>query len=286
VLQIGHQVLADLKSKDLQMYFTDPATENVLLKYGYASTLDRSTTHDGFYVVQQNLSASKASQYVQTILHDTVTLDNRGGATHQLTIRLVYNQAGPVYGYDTYYDYLRVYVPVSSQLLSGDGFSSGEPLCGGAYGVCPVDGPYKSGELVCPAGQYQPGASPPTLTYPDGGTWLPLQTLGKPTNTTSDESGRAMYGGWVIVPKNCTMTVTLSWYVPRMSEQPYTLLVQRQAGVFPELDLTILPDAANCATLGISGLHYDSVLTRDVNFTPSAYHASQGQPGCYPHSSV
>ena len=43
--------------------------------------MDRSTTHDGLYVVQANLSASKASQYVQTIMHDTVTLDAAGVCT-------------------------------------------------------------------------------------------------------------------------------------------------------------------------------------------------------------
>lgn len=288
IMAITHQVLADLKSKDLQMYFTDQATENVLMKYQYAGLLDRSTAHDGLYVVQENLSASKASQYVQTSLHDTVTLDSAGGATHILQMRLVYNQAGPVYGYDTYYDYVRVYVPPSSRLLSSDGFSSGTPLCGGAYGDCPINGPYPGSELVCPAGQYQPGASPPTLTAPDGATWQPLQTLGGPTNTDSDEPGRAMYGGWVIVPKNCTMNVTLSWYVPPMSAQPYSLLVQRQAGTFPELDLSILPAAAACTRLGSAGLHFDTILARDTSFALPASHTpaqSQGQ-NCYPHMPV
>lgn len=285
LLAIAHQVLDDLQTKDVQVYFTDPGAEKVLMRYGYAGQLDRSTTRDSLFVVQQNLSASKASQYVQTIMHDTVSLDSKGGATHLLQIRLVYNQAGPVYGYDTYYDYLRVYVPPNSRLLSGDGFSSGTPLCGGSYGDCAVNGPYPDGELACPAGQYQPGASPPSLFGSDGGTWEPLQTLGGPTNTTSDEPGRAMYGGWVIVPKNCTMTVTLSWYVPPMSQHGYSLLVQRQAGTFPELDLSILPDAANCASLATTGLHFDGMLLKDTSFVPPVYKPSkQGAQSCYPRS--
>lgn len=285
LLALAHQVLYDLQSKDLQAYFTDPATENVLTQYGYAGQLDRSTTHDGFYVVQENLSASKASQYVQTVMHDTVTLDKQGGATHLLQFHLVYNQAGPVYGYDTYYDYVRVYVPSNSTLLYGDGFASGTPLCGGSYGDCPLNGVYPGDELKCPAGQYQPGASPPSLMGSDGGTWEPLQTVGAPTNTASDEPGRAMYGGWVVVPKNCTMNVTLSWYVPKLSAQPYSLLVQRQAGTFPELDLSILPDAADCANLGTTGLHFNGILVKDSSFTVPAYHA-QGQQHCYPRQGV
>jgi hypothetical protein len=287
LLAIAHQVLDDLQAKDVQIYFTDPGAERVLLHYGYAGQLDRSPGHDSLFVVQQNLSASKASQYIQTNMHDSVTLDSAGGATHLLQIRLVYDQAGPVYGYDTYYDYLRVYVPPDSRLIAGDGFSSGTPLCGGNYGDCPVDGPYPGGELTCPAGQYQPGASPPSLAGSDGSTWQPLQTLGGPTNTTSDEPERAMYGGWVIVPKDCTITVTLSWYVPPAAQHNYVLLIQRQAGTFPELDLSILPDAADCARLATAGLHFAGLLLKDTSFTPAAYKAATPRAqSCYPHSSV
>ncbi len=277
---IANQVVSDLKTKDLQIYFTDPGAESLLTHYGYAGQMDRSTTHDGFYVVQENLSVSKASQFVQTIMHDTVTLNSQGGATHVLQVRLVYNQDGPVYGYDTYYDYLRIYTPPSSQLLWGDGFATNQPLCGGNYGSCPVNGAYPNGELTCPAGQYQPGASPPYLTDSNGSAWGALHTVAGPTNTTSDEPGRAMYGGWVIVPKNCTMNVTLSWYVPPMSQQPYSLLVQRQAGTFPELDLTILPSAANCASLHTAGMHFDDILTEDSSFTSTTSRGSK--QGCYP----
>ncbi|HEY1352852.1 MAG TPA: DUF4012 domain-containing protein [Ktedonobacteraceae bacterium] len=287
LLAIAHQMLNDLQARDVQIYFTDPDAERVLVRYGYAGQLDRATTHDSLFVVQQNLSASKASQYIQTHMHDSVTLDSAGGATHLLQIRLVYNQAGPVYGYDTYYDYLRVYVPPESRLISGDGFSSGTPLCGGSYGDCPVDGPYPAGELTCPAGQYQPGASPPSLTGSDGSAWQPLQTLGAPTNTTSDEPERAMYGGWVIVPKDCTITVTLSWYVPPIAQHNYALLIQRQAGTFPELDLSILPDATDCASLATAGLHFAGLLLKDTSFTPTPYKpVAVSAQSCYPRSSV
>lgn len=287
LLSIAHQVLSDLKTRDLQVYFTDPTAENLLMQYGYAGQLDRSLRHDGLYVVQENLSASKASQFVQTMMHDTVTLNAQGGATHVLQIRLVYNQAGPVYGYDTYYDYLRVYVPPTSVLLWGDGFSTDTPLCGGRYGNCPVDGVYPGGELNCPSGQYQPGDSPPTFADPGGADWQPLRVIGGPTNTTSDEPGRAMYGGWVLVPKNCTMNVTLTWYVPPAAGQPYSLLVQRQAGTFPELDLTVLPGADNCRRLHTAGLHFEGILTQDASFTPASYNSSKsGAQSCYPGQGV
>jgi len=73
-----------------------------------------------------------------------------------------------------------------------------------------------------------------------------------------------MFGGYVVVPKNCTMTVTLSWYVPPLVHNPYALLVQRQAATFPELDLTVLASSSNCATT--SALHFNGTLTEDTSF--------------------
>src|SRR6266567_4134471 len=286
-IAIGRQILYDLKTRDLQVYVTNAQIENLLMQYGDAAQIDRSTTHDGLYVVQTNISASKASQYVRTIIHDTVTLDATGGATHLMQLRLVYNQLGPVYGYDGYRDYIRVYVPPTSKFLAGNGFDTGVPLCGGFYVACPQYNVYQHGELLCPAGLSQPGAKPPSIGDPNGGRWRPLDTIGPPTNRTSDEAGRAMFGGLVVVPKNCTMTVTLSWYVPPMGHGPYALLVQRQAGTFPELDLTILPTPGNCALLKTMGQHFDGVLTEDASFLLKASRpASNAQTGCYPQPGV
>ena len=286
LLAIGQEVLHDLKTKDLQVYFTDPQAENFLTQYNDAAQLNRSLTGDGLYVVQANVSASKASQYVKTLLHDTVTLDAAGGATHLLQLRLVYNQIGPVYGYDTYRDYVRVYVPPDSKLLYGNGFDTGVPLCGGVGVQCSPTGVYPQDQLVCPTGLYQPGAQAPSISDPDGGRWHPLDTIGQPTNLNSDEPGRAMFGGMVVVPKNCTMTVTLSWYVPPLAKN-YTLLVQKQSGTLPELDLTILPTPGACASLDVTALHFDGIMNTDMSFSAQHFKAAlRGGSPCYPQPAV
>ena len=283
IIAIGRQMLHDLKTKDLQIYMTNPEVEDLLIQDGDAAQMDRSTAHDGLYVVQANVSASKASQFVRTIMHDTVTLDAHGGVTHVLQLRLVYSQAGPVYGYDTYHDYVRVYVPPGSQFLWGDGFDTGQPLCGGWLGDCPQAQVYSADELLCPLRQYQPGAQAPSTKDENGGRWHPLDTVGPPSNRSSDEPGRAMYGGWVIVPKNCTMTVTLSWYVPPLSEKNYSLLIQRQAGTFPELDVTVLPRPESCT----AGKYFNGVLGVDVSLTlNTAAVQSDRSTNCYPQPGI
>ena len=93
-----------------------------------------------------------------------------------------------------------------------------------------------------------------------------------------------MFGGWAVVPKNCSMTITLSWYVPPMGHAPYTLLVQREAGMYPELDLTILPTPGDCAALKTTGLHFDGLMSEDMSFTPSTFKstAKTALIACYP----
>ncbi len=286
LIAIARQMLQDLKTKDLQVYVTNPQIEGLLTRYGDAATIDRSNAHDGLYVVQANISASKASQYVRTSMHDTVTLDSQGGARHVLQLRFVYNQVGPVYGYDTYHDYVRVYVPSTSKYLWGDGFDTGTPLCGATYTACPQRDVYPANELLCPAGQFQPGAEAPTFSDESGATWHPLDSVGPPTNLVSDEAGRAMFGGLVIIPKNCTMTVTLSWYVPGHNPaSPYSLLVQRQAGTFPELDLTLLAGPGSCAALHWEGQHFDGLLLEDATFSIKTLPAQQ-RWNCYPQPGV
>lgn len=266
LVTLGFQMLQDLKTKDLQIYVTNDQIENLLRQRGYAAEVDRSTTRDGLYIVQANVSASKASQYVRTVLKDTVSLDKQGGATHVMRLQLVYNQAGPVYGLDTYRDYIRVYVPTGSKLLWGDGFDTGEPLCGGPLPACSANGIYPQQQLVCPAGQYDAGYAAPMLDDPYSGQAHPLDKVGPPTNKKSDVVGRAMFGGYVVIPKNCTMMVTLSWYVPPQGNSPYTLLVQRQASTFPELDLTMLSAAGSCATMATATTHFNGILTEDTSF--------------------
>ncbi len=262
LLPMGNEMVQSMKSKDLQIYVTNPQLEALIGKYGSTASMDRSTTHDGLFIVQSNLSASKASQYVTTKIQDTVTLDKQGGATHNLQLTLDYQQKGDVYGFDTYRDYVRMYVPVNSRLLTGNGFDEyDKPYCGDAqsgYTLCQSD-VYGDGSLVC-SPPIEMGYATSYLNDPYANKDHPLDVTGPPQNQQSDEQGRAMFGGWVVIPKNCTMKVTVSWYVPPMSKQPYSLLLQAQANVYSPLDLTIQSAAGTCVQQQGKSLHFAQVM--------------------------
>jgi len=242
LVKIMQNAVKDIQSRDLEIYFTNPLAEGWMIQHGYSGAMDTFSKQDGFMVVQSNISISKASQYVHTTEQDQISFDSQGGANHNLTITLDYKQTGPVYGYDTYADYIRVYAPANAQLQGGDGFDSGKALCvikSRTRGQCaqyttssPSDARY------CPNGNYTLGPSG------TGNNNWPVDSLSGPTQHTSDLPGRAMWGGLTLTPKNCISTITLQWYVPNAirhipGQSPYSLLVQKQGGYIPTVQITI-----------------------------------------------
>jgi hypothetical protein len=285
LMAIMQGALKDIQSRDLEIYFTNPLVEGWLVHNGYSGAMNTFSSHDGFMVVQANISISKASQYVHTTYQDNIVLDAQGGATHNLTITLNYQQTGPVYGYDTYADYIRVYAPAGAQLLGGDGFDSGQALCtpaksstgeGGTGGLTTSIPPprtscaqYNAGfpdnSRYCPSGNYSLG-----LGYVPGKgvmNW-PVDSVGGPTQLSSDLPGRAMWGGLTVTPKNCISTITLQWYVPHevknvRGQSPYTVLVGKQGGYVPQVQITVDTSAIK----GLKPFSYEGNLIADRVFS-------------------
>ena len=292
LIQVVKNAVKDIQSRDLEIYFTNPTAEAWLVEHGYSGGMDTFSKQDGFMVVQANISISKASQFVHTTEHDDVVLDAQGGATHNLTITLNYQQTGPVYGFDTYADYIRVYAPANAQLLSGDGFDTGQCLpAPGGTGCCtssvaapPVTPPgskgnsppppvnngcaiyktsFPSDTRYCPNGDYDLG---------DRNFQVPwkIDSLGTPTALTSDLPGRAMWGGLTETPKNCISSIKLSWYVPHAvkitsGQPPYSLLIQKQGGYIPTIEITI--DDSAFANKGMKPYQVHQDLTADKVFS-------------------
>ena len=214
LLPMANELLQSMKTKDLQIYVTNPQLEALIGKYGSTAALDRSTTHDGLFIVQSNLSASKASQYVTTSIKDTIALDSKGGATHNLHMTLDYQQKGDVYGLDTYRDYIRIYTPIISSSFQETASIKAESRIVGinnqgmfsaslmSMGTSLLSALHRSRDRAY-ATQYLSGDDPTEMDWSG-----PLEYGPEPTDRQSDETGRAMFAGWVIIPKNCTMKVT------------------------------------------------------------------------------
>jgi len=228
LIPVVRQMFADMQSKDIEVYLSNPTLEKILHTLRADGSADTTPHMDSFYLAQENISVAKSTPYVAVTQHDDVTLDSKGGATHNLTVTMQYNPTGPVYGYITYREYVRLYAPAQAKLISADGFDTGQVMCTEApTSTCPAY-PYPNGELYCPSGNYSPGAETPTLPGTgsilgsDGKTPMPLDYLGAPPNTTSDIPGLTMWGGFVVIPQGCTETLTVSWYSPNVAAPSVT----------------------------------------------------------------
>ena len=303
LVKIMQNAVKDIQSRDLEIYFTNPLAEGWMVQHGYSGAMDTFSKQDGFMVVQSNISISKASQYVHTTEQDNISFDAQGGAYHNLTITLDYKQTGPVYGYDTYADYIRVYAPANAQLQGGNGFDSGHCMnsatvqtgtgSGGTGNSCcnsnPVPKPtggngnsplgvtgsqpdpcaqfatsFPSSARYCPNGNY-------SLGLRGLGSYWPNDSLGPPTELTTDLPGRAMWGGLTLTPKNCISTITLQWYVPNAikhlsGQAPYSILVQKQGGYIPTVQITI----DTSAIPGLKPFNFQGDIAADRLFSLSS----------------
>ncbi len=297
LLSVVEGIFSDLKSHEIQIYLTNPEMESFLLQLGFASRLSTAPGQDSFMMDQANVSIAKSTPNVAVDVHDEVALDAAGGATHHVLITFAntLSKVNPYSYITTYRDYVRVYVPQQSQLQFANGFDTGTPVCWAAPAsnpgageparfrslpFCPSSGFFPDKSLVCPNGGWGPGPEGSNIFGNDGNTNWPVEDTGYPTNTTSDLPGLAMYGGYVVVPRNCTATVTLNYYVPNVAlpaasvgaQAPaYSYLVERQAGAPVTLNLHIQP-ASTVAAESNKSVQFSGTLGRDLTFTVARVH--------------
>ncbi len=119
-------LIGSLHTKDLQIYFNAPAAESIL-QFSHVDATIPPSTDDNFFIVDTNLAADTANQFITSTLNDQVSLDSSGNATHHTSISYVWLKNGDVYGTPLYRDYARIYVPIGSSLQGQQGWLSGTP---------------------------------------------------------------------------------------------------------------------------------------------------------------
>ncbi|HEX9056713.1 MAG TPA: DUF4012 domain-containing protein [Ktedonobacterales bacterium] len=302
LLSLAKVMEQDMRSHEIQIYVTNPKIETMLLQHSLGSHLTTSAGQDSIMIDQANVSVSKASPYIDTTMQDNVVLDTKGGATHNITITMHNTMKGPYYGYSTYRDYVRVYVPEQATLQWANGFDTGRPVCWvapawdpkatkperfKALPACPTVGFFPDGSLKCPAGGWGPGPRSSDAFGADGKTNYPVDDTGYPTNYTSDVRGRAVYGGFVTIPAFCTSVITLQYYVPNVAlpsnvvpdkAPAYSYAIERQAGTSIKLDIHIKP-VTSIAAESAAPVHYQATLTTDTTLVIPRVNTSTGVLG-------
>lgn len=116
---------SSLEKKDIQAYFTSAESEKTVAALGWSGKLaDISPTTDYLMVVNTNLQGQKSdSKIQQTITHQAVIAED-GSITDTVIIKREHtgNPGEKYYGAPNF-NYLRIYVPKGSELLSAQGFT-------------------------------------------------------------------------------------------------------------------------------------------------------------------
>jgi hypothetical protein len=119
VLQVALQALP---TKDVQLYLNDSRAEQALARAHRAGAVE-ATSGDELLVVDTNISPNKADDNIDEVQSDAIILDSQGNATHHVTVAYHWKRTAPVYGSSTYTDYVRFYIPSSSQVQATNGFT-------------------------------------------------------------------------------------------------------------------------------------------------------------------
>lgn len=131
-------VTQGLEEKHLQVYVRDPQAATMLAANGWDGRVPPPLDHDALLVVDMNMGYNKANVFIDRDLDYAVTLDAEGGALADLIVthRHTGQETGEAcwqgtldeyiaradYGALTnkcYWNYMRVYAPQGSELLSG-----------------------------------------------------------------------------------------------------------------------------------------------------------------------
>ena len=114
-------LMNSLRSKDIQIYFNSRVAEDLLHSYHLDSAV-QSSMGDNLFVVDTNFSPNKANAFITNTLNDQVIIDQNGNSTHYTTLSYAWKVKGDAYGSPLYRDYVRVYVPPRSTLLTQSGW--------------------------------------------------------------------------------------------------------------------------------------------------------------------
>ena len=212
-----------LEQKEIQLYFSDKITENAVEDYGWSGKIiSTNPDQDYLLVVNTNIQGQKTDANIkQTISHQAV-IDNNGTITDTVTVTRTHTGTdnGGLYG-STNIDYIRIYVPVGSELISANGFT-------------------------WPDEKYF--RAPDNWTKKDSF----LETLEKEIGIDAEsgtritqEFNKTAFGNWIITEPGQTSQVEFTYrlantFSNKEKTARYQLVVQRQSGSETEFESQII----------------------------------------------
>ncbi|MFH1388125.1 MAG: DUF4012 domain-containing protein [Patescibacteria group bacterium] len=202
-----------LKEKHILFYFNNSSLEDLIIDQGWAGQLS-SADRDYLNVVSSNINGYKTDRMVKEIIDHQAEIQSDGSIIDTLTI--VREHQGGQEKYDWWNrvnsNYLRVYLPKGSQLISAQG---------------------QSLEIYQPPVNYQEQGfkTDPLVSLIESG-----MIIDKKTGThIFEENGKTVFGNWVYVSPGEKTVLTYRYKLPfkidlTKTSDSYSLLAQKQLG--------------------------------------------------------
>ncbi|MFH1789955.1 MAG: DUF4012 domain-containing protein [bacterium] len=126
ILPILHNLQDALAKKEIQLYFIDKKTQQIIEDFGWAGKIIKNdnTSQDYLMVVNTNLLGEKSDAVITQKISHQAEIQPNGTVIDTVSISRTHsgNVGEEFYG-KTNIDYLRLYVPQGSQLIDSGGFS-------------------------------------------------------------------------------------------------------------------------------------------------------------------
>lgn len=209
-------IIESLNQKQMMLYVRDDRVENIIKKAGWSGEI-RTSDKDYLNVIHSNINGFKTDGVIDDSIKQSVEIESDGSVID--TLRITRKHKGGNTPYDWWNrvsaNYMRVYVPLGSELLSAEGQTyefPESPLNYEALG-------FKHDKTVVATEETE-------RIDEESGTRI------------SEESGKTVFGNWVYVSPQEEVTVEYRYRLPfkvtpggdKEGTSSYSLLIQKQAG--------------------------------------------------------
>lgn len=214
--KIGKLFYESLKTKDVEIFVTNPDTEQALQDLKIAGTVAAPKTGDSVFQVDTNIGANKDNAFLQYQMTDGVSLDDGGNVTHHLN-----------------WQYYWPNIPASKD------------------GIIPSTNPWDIPNLSYAAGAPDYHSYSRVFTPPNAKL---LSQLNMQNFNTDTEFDRNTFGGDVYAHFLQTTKYGVAWSVPNTvvhdsAGYHYHVIYQREAGIIWPLTIKVtLPSCVSNAT--------------------------------------
>jgi hypothetical protein len=189
-LSVANVLLEALKSKHVQIYSKDQQTKIALSNLGWDGSLHNQIGADSLAIVHSNIAGQKTDAVMDDSVDYEISIDQDGIARAKLIISREHKGVkGDLFTGVRNVDYVRVYVPEGSELISAYGFTQPD----GYFFDAPQNNSHTPNELI-PEIQATVDSESKTLTY--------------------EELGHTVFANWLMTDPGHTSTGVLVYRLP------------------------------------------------------------------------